>query len=156
MIPYLEQSWLNSRQNEYLTDLTLSKQSARSETPYANFFCRIHMGNSKPKKQDLLFLAECRTDTVPIIMRKLDLFLESNGERRYLVDSAFANSAFPSKALNNESRFESHITLVNQRDNNIQTKNNKAREMRVESIKERILGIQNRDLPAWISDNKKS
>jgi hypothetical protein len=54
----------------------LSKQYTRSATPYANSFCRIHTGKSKPKKQDLLFLAECRTDTVPVIMRKLDLLIE--------------------------------------------------------------------------------
>jgi protein phosphatase len=70
------------------------------------------MGKSKPKKQDLLFLAECRTDTVPVIMRKLDLFLESNGERRYLVDSFFANSAFPSKALNDPEYEVASTTLT--------------------------------------------
>lgn len=132
----------------------LSKQSVRGETPYANAFCRIVFGKSRPTKQQLFLIAECRSDTIPVIMRKLDFFLYSNGDRRYLVNSDFARKAFPSKLVSDEARFEGHYEMIAQRHNNITNKELKAHTEQLAQSKQQILSVQNRSLPTWVSDNE--
>ncbi|MFA0356902.1 hypothetical protein AB4525_08285 [Vibrio breoganii] len=129
---------------------------ARGETPYANAFCRAYFGKSRPAKSYLLVVVDSSSDTVPVIMRKLDRFLESNGEKRYLVNWYFANCAFPSKSTNTESRFTNHTEMLVTRNNKIADKEAKLRQAYLESKKSRILNVSQKDLPAWVSDEEEN
>ncbi|GAM71712.1 hypothetical protein JCM19236_6295 [Vibrio sp. JCM 19236] len=111
----------------------IKKEKLRGETPYANAFCRAYFGKSRPAKAYLLVVADSSSDTVPQIMSKLDRFLESNGEKRYLVNWYFANCAFPSKSISTEARFTNHTEMLVTRNNKIADKEAKLRQAYLES-----------------------
>lgn len=124
----------------------------RGATPLANSFCRHYFGKSRPKKMQLLSLAECSLDNVPMIMDKLDRFLRSNGEKRYLVSWYFANCAFPSKAVNADTRLNNHCEMMSQRSAKISDKQDREHAQFIEIKKTEILAIAHRNLPEWIAD----
>lgn len=128
----------------------------RGDTPYANAFCRVIFGKSRPNKSQLSTIAESSFDTVPQIMSKLDRFLESNGEARYLVRSYFADQAFPCKAVNRETRSNSHIDMLMQRRVNIQTKISDARKRQLDIKKAEIEQLQRKALSKWVSNNEET
>ncbi|ELA9367435.1 plasmid SOS inhibition protein A [Vibrio parahaemolyticus] len=130
--------------------------SLRGNTPYANAFCRLLFGKSRPNKSQLSTIRESSSDTVPEIMNKLDRFLSSHGESRYLVCSYFADQAFPSKAVNRETRSGNHIDMLMQRSSNIQAKVNDAQQKQLENKKSEIEKLNRKALSGWLSDNDES
>lgn len=126
----------------------------RGDTPYANAFCRHAFGKSRPNRLTLLTIAESSYDSVPEIMRKLDLFLRSNGERRYLVDSYFAHKAFPSLNLKLENRLDNKIDMLLERDSKISDKAQGRERKQFENTLNEMMSIDKSQLPNWVRENE--
>lgn len=128
--------------------------AARSETPYANAFCRFAFGKSRPNKSQLKTIAASSCDTVPQVMCKLDRFLASNGEDRYLVSSYFADQAFPSKAVNRETRSDNHIAMTIERNEHIRAKASNAQHVLFEQSLHQIESVAHNALPEWVRNHE--
>ncbi|MGR5178888.1 hypothetical protein [Vibrio mediterranei] len=136
-----------------LTYSDLSKRSASGATPFANAFFRYAFDTTKPKRQELLLIADNQNDTVPEITVKLDRFLRSNGQQRCLVSTYFAEQAFPSVSTCLKSRSDNHISMKIQRDNRINTKRELARQCKLVELKTEMLALLPKQLTEFISNN---
>ncbi|GMQ49688.1 hypothetical protein [Vibrio sp. 10N] len=135
-----------------LTYTDMAHRTPRGATPFANSFCRHYFGY-KPRRQELLVIADNRSDKVPEIMHKLDRFLRSNGQQRYLVSTYFADQAFPSIATSARSRSENHMGMRIERDNKIYAKATLDRQSKLNQMKTDMLSLSPKDLPEFISNN---
>lgn len=130
----------------------------RGETPYAYAFCRYAFGASKPTRSKLLILAASSYDNVPEIMRKLDLFLRSNGQRQYCVDDYYAKRMFPSLDNKIENRQENHINMVMERRCKIDTKRSEIklaeRTIELKKLKSEVLTLDKSKLCQWVRERE--
>lgn len=139
-------------------ELIRKKGNFRGDFPYAYAFYRHAFGVSKPKRSDLLNLSYSSYDTVPEMMRKLDLFLRTNGERSYLVDPYYAKRMFPSLENKNEIRQENHIDMILERRSKIKTKRSEKklaeRTVGLEKLKSEVLKLDKSSLCEWIREKE--
>lgn len=125
-----------------------------AELPYATEFCRAYFNTPRPSKRQLSGIVEYSGTSIPEILKRLDLFLRSNGSRRYLLSRSFTQKAFPCLHTQEITRSDNRVNLEICQSNNISDKLTTYKtETKSQKIAE-ITKLGNKELGRWVRENE--